>query len=537
MKIGGLKDKKGISDVIATILIVMITVLAIGIIWVTILPMIRENLAVSDVCENAGISIISSQGYTCYQSNNITMVQVSKANTNVNVTGLTFSISSLGNSYDYDNQKVAYSTLDYNVYYLNTSEFSEIEKVSVVPVIKFGDSEKSCSAISLDDIPLCSSNINLVEVSSGRLIGRSGTGTKGGTLCDDSCSCADSLIIGQNCTNPCGTVCYGTKRDGSILAPFAIYNCEEIDSSGYYMLQNDVDTEGTCFNITVDNVTLDLNGKTIIGRGDENYFGVYSSGRRNLTITNGIVISFENSGIYFVNVRYSFINNLNLTLNGNGNYISGGYNNALTNIHASLNNITGINITHSDNNSLSNIIANYNAYSGISLFSSDNNYLSNITVNSNFFGLSSISAPVNNSLLNVIANYNTYTGIYLLGARNHTLLNITANYNPTGLYFNSGSRNNIISNLITNNNSANGITFSSSFNNSFLNLSANFNYKNGVYFSSSTNNTFKDSYVCNNAITDFNCTNILNINFGTNIISSNYAGCPINLTADAIACP
>jgi FlaG/FlaF family flagellin (archaellin) len=274
MKIGGSKKKKAVSAVVATILIVMITVVAIGIIWVTILPMIRENLAVSDVCENAGISIISSQGYTCYKPSNITMVQVSKGNSDIAVTGLKFSISSSGNSYDYNEQKVAYSNSDYNVYYLNTSEFEKIEKISVVPTVKFGDSEKSCSSIFLEDIPLCSSNVNLVEVSAGKLIGRSYltnapeaqgcvannscrantcpnlnctdicgnnyTGTK-----EPNCSCASSTLIGQNCSDGCEGICFGTKRDGSILAPFAIYNWTDLNNTrnnltASYILMNDL---------------------------------------------------------------------------------------------------------------------------------------------------------------------------------------------------------------------------------------------------------------------------------------------------------
>ena len=60
MKMSGLKNKKAISDVIATILIVMITVVAIGVVWIAVLPMVRDNLGSSDVCKDAGISIISS---------------------------------------------------------------------------------------------------------------------------------------------------------------------------------------------------------------------------------------------------------------------------------------------------------------------------------------------------------------------------------------------------------------------------------------------------------------------------------------------
>jgi FlaG/FlaF family flagellin (archaellin) len=304
MKVGGSKKKKGVSAVVATILIVMITVLAIGIIWVTILPMIRENLAVSDVCENAGVSIVSSQGYTCYKPSNITMVQVSKGNSDVNVTGLKFSVSMDGNSYDYDNQKVAYSTADYNVYYLNTSEFEKIEKISVVPTIKLGDSDKSCSAIFLDNVPLCSSNINLVEASAGRLIGRSsGYSTNAPVVpgCVVNCSNASNVALGQNFSDGCsGMTCVGTKQlgVGSVEDPYQITSWTDLNntrnnlSASYELMNNlsssdsDYDGIGNNWNPIGDSTVgfsgnLDGRGNIIsdlkINRPINDYVGLFGS--------------------------------------------------------------------------------------------------------------------------------------------------------------------------------------------------------------------------------------------------------------------
>lgn len=250
-----LLGKRGVSAVIATVLIIMITVAAVGILWVSIIPLIKDSLGSSDLCKEVGISIISSQGYTCYKPNNITMVQVSKANNEVNVTGLTFSISSSGNSYDYDKQEVAYSTSEYNVYYLNTSEFEKIEKISVVPSVKSGDSEKICSVVFLEDIPLCSASINLVAVSAGRLIGRSGSGTADSPIvppaCVPNCSCAASTPQGQNCSNGCGGFCQGERfTDGTLTSPFIISTCGQLQNmslnlSASYELVSNIDCSET----------------------------------------------------------------------------------------------------------------------------------------------------------------------------------------------------------------------------------------------------------------------------------------------------
>jgi FlaG/FlaF family flagellin (archaellin) len=242
MKFGGFINKRAVSAVIATVLVIMITVAAVSILWSFLIPMIKDNLSFSDLCENTGVSIISSQGYTCYKPNNITIVQVSKSNSDANVTGLIFSISSSGNSYDYDEQKVAYSNSEYSVYYLNTSEFEKIEKLSVVPVVKSGNSEKSCSALSLDNIPLCSANINLGEVSFGRLINRAGgNGNGNGNGDDDS---GDGNIV----IPPMGD----TNNDGYI----EIHSCEQLQNisnnlTANYILLRNIDCSNTSTGVSI----------------------------------------------------------------------------------------------------------------------------------------------------------------------------------------------------------------------------------------------------------------------------------------------
>lgn len=74
--------------------------------------MVRENLGTGDVCKDADISIVISQGYTCYEPQKITMVQVSDG-VGANVTGLRFVVGSEGNSVEYNDQKVAYSANNY----------------------------------------------------------------------------------------------------------------------------------------------------------------------------------------------------------------------------------------------------------------------------------------------------------------------------------------------------------------------------------------------------------------------------------------
>ena len=71
------EGKKGISAVVATVLIILIVIAAVSIIWAVIIPLIRDNLAAPNV--GGGISIDSENGYTVYDNNTkIACVQVKR---------------------------------------------------------------------------------------------------------------------------------------------------------------------------------------------------------------------------------------------------------------------------------------------------------------------------------------------------------------------------------------------------------------------------------------------------------------------------
>jgi len=59
-------NKKAVSAVVATVLIIMITVAAVGIIWAAIIPMVRDSLVKGTTCNDALSDIsIGVEGYTC----------------------------------------------------------------------------------------------------------------------------------------------------------------------------------------------------------------------------------------------------------------------------------------------------------------------------------------------------------------------------------------------------------------------------------------------------------------------------------------
>ena len=69
-----IRNNKAISAVIATVLIILITVAAITIIWAAIIPLINKQLSSGTNCLDAvaQVQIVSDEGYTCYKLPSVT---------------------------------------------------------------------------------------------------------------------------------------------------------------------------------------------------------------------------------------------------------------------------------------------------------------------------------------------------------------------------------------------------------------------------------------------------------------------------------
>lgn len=146
--------KRGISAVVATVLIILITVAAVTIVWTAIIPMIKTNLELGAACLEADVLIDASSGYTCYDAENkIVAVQVKKGANEVNISEIEFLLDSGGTSRKITKSFDLSSNIG-RIFYLIVDE--DTEGVSIAPVIKIRNKEEAC------DI---SSNIKLSECS------------------------------------------------------------------------------------------------------------------------------------------------------------------------------------------------------------------------------------------------------------------------------------------------------------------------------------------------------------------------------------
>jgi len=99
---GGLLNKKSVSALVATVLLILITVAATGIIWSAVMPMITKSTKMSEACLNAKLSIDTISGYTCYDENKrVVNIMIKRGAEKFNLSGVQISLVSSGKTKSY----------------------------------------------------------------------------------------------------------------------------------------------------------------------------------------------------------------------------------------------------------------------------------------------------------------------------------------------------------------------------------------------------------------------------------------------------
>ena len=152
------KNKKGISAIIATVMIILITVAAVSIVWAAIIPMIRNQLETATVCVDAVSQIqIMNKGYTCVDrtSGNVS-VQVSRGAKEFDLVNIDVLVSAKGNTQTFPAIGVMPDSNEERVYVIATGmNADDIESVQIAPIITTGNSEKTCDVSSTVVLRAC----------------------------------------------------------------------------------------------------------------------------------------------------------------------------------------------------------------------------------------------------------------------------------------------------------------------------------------------------------------------------------------------
>ncbi len=93
-----MQNKRGVSAVVATIFLVLITITAVSIIWGTVIPFIKGNLDLEQ--RQVDLRIITENGYTVYDADEgMAFVQVERGADNVTLHGMEMMIDFNGTTY------------------------------------------------------------------------------------------------------------------------------------------------------------------------------------------------------------------------------------------------------------------------------------------------------------------------------------------------------------------------------------------------------------------------------------------------------
>ncbi len=254
-------------------------------------------------------------------------------------------------------------------------------------------------------------------------------------------------------------------------------SCADLDLPETYNLVGNVSSSGTCFTISVDNITLDGQGYWVNYSQSVMGYAVNNTGYNYTTIKNANIVQGNSTqssayAIYFQNASNGTLQNNTITTSGSGSF--------------------GIWLRSSSNsNNVSNntILTSGSSAQGIIIQSSGTNVLSNnaiATSGSSGYGVQ-ITTSSNS---NILSNNNITTsgsggyGIRVyLSSNSNTLSNnniTTLNTSAYGIYIWSASSNNITGGSIISNQSYDYYLNTADTTNNFTNT--NFTAKRQIYF-------------------------------------------------------
>ncbi|MEM4330775.1 MAG: hypothetical protein QW273_02080 [Candidatus Pacearchaeota archaeon] len=310
-----MNNKKGISEIVSNVLIVLIVVGAVGLIAAVVFPLIKSNMDLNNACSLAlrDLSIDVESGYTCFNySDSSFIVRVKKRSEDVNYTGVKFSLLYKNKNSNSSRFSAIFEKNSFQTFKItNIQNKDDLSGIELSPIVRVGKGEKECdvsSRIVLDNSLYCFSSSGSTSSSSG--------GGGGNT---------QSLFAGGK----------GTPTD-----PFQIATCQQLQNIKYaldshFILNNDIDCYDYSFS-PIGNESSPFTGSlsgsdvykitnlSVRGRDYSGLFGYINGGRLYNFFVEGNV-----TGNNYVGLIAGYLKNANVTEvcakgNSNGNESVGG---------------------------------------------------------------------------------------------------------------------------------------------------------------------------------------------------------------------
>jgi flagellin-like protein len=234
-------NKRGISAVVATVLMILITVAAVEIVWTTIVPMIKNSLTGIDVSQ-IDLKIDTSSGFTAYDmATGIGSVKITKgASEDYNLTGIkVFLENSEGTSEIYE-VDFDISTGSKTFYFVTAEKPSSI---SIAPIILDGKTEKTGGIVytaelksgSILEIPEGANIIEEIGVVPECVVNSdcvSDNNECTADRCTDSSCEYVNMVDGSLCDGGNGECISGTCEDIETVFDFNVISVWHLDGNG-----------------------------------------------------------------------------------------------------------------------------------------------------------------------------------------------------------------------------------------------------------------------------------------------------------------
>lgn len=167
------KNKKAVSALVATVLLILITVAAVGIIWGAIMPMLNSAMEMGQACLNARLTIDTTSGYTCYDTiENEVMIMVGRGAEEFELAGMSIIISGGGQSRTFQFKEGSAvggvkmidgtttiqipSTNEERTYLLDIgTNLTSVEEAKVAPIARVGKTDRTCDVSSKVPLTTC----------------------------------------------------------------------------------------------------------------------------------------------------------------------------------------------------------------------------------------------------------------------------------------------------------------------------------------------------------------------------------------------
>jgi len=162
------KNNKAISALVATVLLILITVAGVAIIWGAVMPMITRITQSGQACINARYNIDTTSGFTCAYSNGTVSISIARGAEQFEGIGAQLVIlADNGNSKSItlDETSVATNNIaglpdmnEMRTYVIGNLEtgIDNPVQVSVAPIVKVGNTKTTCDVSAKVTLTECS---------------------------------------------------------------------------------------------------------------------------------------------------------------------------------------------------------------------------------------------------------------------------------------------------------------------------------------------------------------------------------------------